>query len=145
MSSLNKVMLIGRIGQDPEIKTTQSNTSVATISIATSSRFQDAAGEWQETTEWHRVVAWGKKAEVFRDYTKKGSLVYVEGPLQTRSWEKDGVTRYTTEIKALQIVLLDSKGDGNNAGSGASKPAKSSGPNVEISSNFDDMDDDLPF
>lgn len=154
MSSLNKVMLIGRLGQDPEVRYTQSNTAVATLNIATSERYKDGNGEYQEKTEWHRVVAWGRLAEICQQYLHKGSLVYIEGPLQTRQWEDNqGQKRYTTEIKALQMTMLDSKGSGSGpqgggapaqAGSGntQSKPMSS---NVELGSNFDDMDDDLPF
>lgn len=150
MSSLNKAMLIGRLGQDPEVRYTQSNTAVATLSVATSERFKDSNGESQERTEWHRVVAWGRLAEICQQYLKKGSQVYIEGPIQTRKWDdKDGQTRYTTEIKALQMTMLDSRGTGQGAPmeqqgnqQGAAKPVSS---NVELGSNFDDMDDDLPF
>jgi len=154
MSSLNKVMLIGRLGQDPEVRYTQSNTAVATLNIATSERYKDGNGEFQEKTEWHRVVAWGRLAEICQQYLNKGSLVYIEGPLQTRQWEdKQGQKKYTTEVKALQMTMLDSKGSGGgNQGDGApSQPEKSSNQgkpmssNVELGSNFDDMDDDLPF
>ncbi len=155
MSSLNKAMLIGRLGQEPEVRYTQSNTAVATLSVATSERFKDSNGESQERTEWHRVVAWGRLAEICQQYLHKGSLVFIEGPIQTRQWEdKDGQKRYTTEIKALQMTMLDSKGDnnggGNNNNSGAGRPAanqnaKPMSSNVQLDSNFDDMDDDLPF
>lgn len=161
MSSLNKAMLIGNLGQDPEVRYTQSNTAVATLSIATSERYKDSNGEYQEKTEWHRVVAWGRTAEICQQYLSKGSKVYIEGPIQTRQWEdKDGQKRYTTEIKALQLTMLDSRGSGggnqqmgggqpqqnrgnqNQGNQGNSKPMSS---NVELDSNFDDMDDDLPF
>lgn len=146
MSSLNKAMLIGNLGADPEVRYTQSNTAVATLSIATSERFKDNNGEYQERTEWHRVVAWGRTAEICQQYLKKGSKVYIEGPIRTRSWEdKDGQKRYTTEITALQMTMLDSKGGGGDSGAPANgnsnQPLSS---NVELS-NFDDMDDDLPF
>ncbi|SMO66652.1 single-stranded DNA-binding protein [Gracilimonas mengyeensis] len=157
MSSLNKAMIIGNLGQDPEVRYTQSNTAVATLSIATSERFKDSNGEYQERTEWHRVVAWGRTAEVCQQYLTKGSKVYIEGPIQTRQWEdKDGQKRYTTEVKALRMIMLDSASGGpqgpqgggqpqqqnNNQNQPASKPMSS---NVELDSNFDDMDDDLPF
>lgn len=154
MSSLNKVMLIGRLGQDPEVRYTQSNTAVATLNIATSERYKDGNGEYQEKTEWHRVVAWGRLAEICQQYLNKGSLVYIEGPLQTRQWEDNqGQKKYTTEIKALQMTMLDSKGgsNGNQDGNKNSAPQNSNtqnkpmSSNVEIGSNFDDMDDDLPF
>lgn len=137
MSSLNKVMIIGRLGQDPEVRNTQSGTSVATMSVATSERYKDKNGEQQENTEWHRVVAWARLAEICRDYLKKGSLVYFEGTLQTRDWEdKDGVKRYTTEIKALSMQMLDSKGSGSN---GQSTPVSKPEPAKEVD------DADLPF
>lgn len=150
MSSLNKAMIIGRLGQDPDVRYTQSNTAVANLSIATSERYKDSTGEWKENTEWHRVVAWGRLAEICQEYLKKGSLVYIEGPIQTRQWEdKEGQTRYTTEIKALTMQMLDSKGSGGGgAGAGASKKADNSQPvssNVDLNENLDDIDDDLPF
>lgn len=146
MSSLNKAMIIGRLGADPDVRYTQSNTAVATMSVATTERYKDRNGELQENTEWHRVVAWSRLAEICQQYLKKGSLVYFEGPIQTREWEdKDGQKRYTTEIKALNMQMLDSRGDGggsNASGSTNNRPAKQA---VEIDDSFDDMDDDLPF
>lgn len=141
-------MIIGRLGQDPDVRYTQSNTAVANMSIATSERYKDKSGEWKETTEWHRVVAWGRTAEICQEYLKKGSLVYVEGPIQTRQWEdKEGQTRYTTEIKALQLTMLDSKKD--NAAPAPSQPqGKASEPvssSTDLDEKFDDFDDDLPF
>jgi single-strand DNA-binding protein len=153
MSTLNKAMLIGRLGQDPEVRYTQSNTAVATLSLATNERYKDSNGEWQERTEWHRVVAWGRLAEICQQYLSKGSQVYVEGPIQTREWEdREGQKRYTTEIKALTLTMLDTRGNGGNTGGmSAPKPATAaanepkSGGNIELDSKFDDMDDDLPF
>lgn len=148
MSSLNKAMIIGRLGQDPEVRYTQSNTAVANMSVATSERYKDRQGEWKERTEWHKVVAWGRTAEICQEYLKKGSQVYIEGPIQTSKWEdKDGNTRYTTEIKALTMTMLDSKGSGGGGGnpskvSNNSQPVSSS---VDLNENFDDIDDDLPF
>lgn len=146
MSSLNKAMIIGRLGQDPDVRYTQSNTAVANLSIATSERYKDKQGEWKENTEWHRVVAWGRLAEICQEYLKKGSQVYIEGPIQTRKWEdKEGQTRYTTEIKALTMTMLDSKGD--REGNVPPKPDNSQpvSSNVDLNENFDDIDDDLPF
>lgn len=147
MSSLNKAMIIGRLGADPEVRYTQSNTAVANLSVATTEKYKDRNGELQENTEWHRVVAWGRLAEICQEYLKKGSLAYFEGPIQTREWEdKDGQKKYTTEIKALSMQMLDSRGSdsggSNNAGN-ASKGKMAS--NVPIDDSFDDMDDDLPF
>lgn len=148
MSSLNKAMIIGRLGQDPDVRYTQSNTAVANMSVATSERYKDKSGEWKENTEWHRVVAWGRTAEICQEYLKKGSLVYIEGPIQTRQWEdKEGQTRYTTEIKALTMTMLDSKGSSQNGGSVPEKPenAQPVSSNVDLNDNLDDIDDDLPF
>ncbi len=154
MSSLNKVMLIGRLGQDPEVRYTQSNTAVATLNLATNERYRDSNGEYQDRTEWHRVVAWGRTAEICQQYLSKGSLIYVEGPLQTREWEDNqGQKRYTTEVKALQMTMLDSRGgNGGGMGSAPSAPANhapstSSTPDTGVNKtvNLDDIDDDLPF
>lgn len=143
MSSLNKAMIIGRLGADPDVRYTQNNTAVANMSVATSERYRDKNGEQQENTEWHRVVAWGRTAEICQEYLKKGSLVYFEGPIQTREWEdKEGQKRYTTEIKALTMQMLDSRGSDSAPSKGAAKPQPSS---VELDESFDDMDDDLPF
>jgi single-strand DNA-binding protein len=147
MSSLNKAMIIGRLGQDPDVRYTQSNTAVANLSVATSERYKDKQGEWKENTEWHRVVAWGRLAEICQEYLKKGSQVYIEGPIQTRKWEdKEGQTRYTTEIKALTMTMLDSKGEGGG-GDVPPKPDNSQpvSSNVDLNEDFDDIDDDLPF
>ena len=147
-------MLIGRLGQDPEVRYTQANTAVATLSLATNERYKDGNGEYQEKTEWHRVVAWGRLAEICQQYLRKGSLIYVEGPLQTRQWEDNqGQKRYTTEIKALQMTMLDSKGSDTGSGPATQNPGQGApadqssqmSSNVELGSNFDDMDDDLPF
>lgn len=141
MSSLNKSTIIGNLGADPEIRYTQSNTAVATLSIATSEKYKDRDGQQVEKTEWHRVVAWAKLAEVCQNYLKKGDKVYIEGPIQTREWEdKDGQKRYATEIKALNMVML-----GSGAGSGKPKqtaPAQSEPDNLP-----EDLgnDKDLPF
>ena len=146
MSSLNKAMIIGRLGQDPDVRYTQSNTAVANLSVATSERYKDKSGEWKENTEWHRVVAWGRLAEICQEYLKKGSQVYIEGPIQTRSWEdKDGQTKYTTEIKALTMTMLDSKGSGGGNVSEKPQNAQPVSSNVDLNENFDDIDDDLPF
>jgi single-strand DNA-binding protein len=143
MSSLNKAMIIGNLGADPEVRYTQSNTAVANMSVATTERFKDRNGELQERTEWHKVVAWGRTAEVCQQYLKKGSLVYFEGPIQTNEWEdKNGQKRYTTEIKALTMQMLDSRGSGPSEEGGQNRNMAST---VEIDESFDDMEDDLPF
>lgn len=152
MSSLNKAMIIGRLGDDPEVRYTQSNTAVATLSIATSERYKDKQGEQQEDTEWHRVILWDRTAEVAQEYLKKGSLVYIEGPIQTRKWEdKNGVTRYTTEIKGLTMTMLESKNSSGGGGDAVPHPGdqsqggKSVDSSVDLNEDFDDLDDDLPF
>ncbi len=140
MASLNKAMIIGRLGKDPDVRYTQSNTAVANMSIATSERYKDKSGEWKEKTEWHKVVAWGRTAEVCQEYLKKGSLVFIEGSLQTNKWEdNDGNTRYTTEIKTFRMQMLDSK-NSSNGNQGGNQPVSS---NVDL--NDEDIDDDLPF
>ena len=108
---LNKIMLIGRIGQDPELRYTQDNTPVVTLSVATSSPVKRGES-WEQETEWHRVVAWRRLAEVAEQYMRKGTLVYVEGRLKTRSWEdRDGNKRWTTEVIATDIQMLEGRGE----------------------------------
>jgi single-strand DNA-binding protein len=110
--TLNKTMLIGRLGQDPELKYTPSGVAVLTLSIATNTTFKDQSGKTTENTEWHRVIIWRKLAEIINQYAKKGSRVYVEGRLVTRSWkDKSGEKKYTTEIQAESVQLLGSKND----------------------------------
>jgi single-strand DNA-binding protein len=110
--SLNKVLLIGHLGKDPEVSYTASGVAVAKFSIATNERWKDQEGNTQERTEWHNIVAWRKLAEICGQYLKKGSKVYLEGRLQTRSWDdkNTGVKRYTTEIISDDLIMLDSKG-----------------------------------
>ena len=116
MSGVNKVLIIGRLGQEPDLKTTSGGKSVCTLNLATSEKWKDKSGNSHERTEWHRVVIWGKQAENAAKYLEKGRQVYVEGKLQTRSWEKDGVRRYTTEILASMVQYL-----GGGSGSSASR------------------------
>ena len=111
MASLNKVLLIGRLGQDPEKRVTPSGASVVNVSLATSDRFKDKTGNQQERTEWHRLVFWNRTAEIVEQYCRKGSQLYIEGTLQTRDWQdKDGNKKYTTEIMVRNMQMLDSKG-----------------------------------
>jgi len=112
---VNKVQLIGRLGQNPEFRTTQDGAELARFSLATDRHWTDSAGVKQTRTDWHQVVAWGRLAEISRDFLAKGRLVYVEGRLQTRSWEKDGVTRYTTEIVASDVQFLGGR-DASDSG-----------------------------
>ncbi len=140
-------MIIGRLGADPEVRYTQNNTALANIRVATNEKYRDSNGELQETTEWHRVVAWGRLAENCQQLLKKGSLVYFEGPIQTRSWEdKDGQKQYMTEIKALNMQVLDSRMDSGGGYESARKEELS----VNDAKEFEpgdgaDQDDDLPF
>ncbi|WP_331561080.1 single-stranded DNA-binding protein [Chlorobium sp.] len=107
---LNKVMLIGHLGNDPELRTTASGQSVGNFTVATSESFKDASGNWQDRTEWHRIVVWGKLAEICSQYLKKGRQVYIEGRLQTRSWDdsKSGEKKYATEIVCTDMQMLGS-------------------------------------
>ena len=141
MSSLNKAMIIGRLGADPEVRITQNNTTVANMSVATTERYKDKSGERQESTEWHRVVVWGKLAEICQKYLTKGSMVYFEGKIQTRQWEnKEGQKQYTTEINAQEMRMLDSRGEGNQG-----QPATGGAPASQMGDIDPDTDDDLPF
>lgn len=151
---INKVILVGNLGQDPELRYTGSGTAVCNMRLATNESYKDASGQLVEKTEWHSVVAWSRLAEICGEYLKKGSLVYFEGSLQTRSWDdKDGNTRYTTEVKAREMMMLDSRGGGGGGGgdfdqrSGSTnydqRPQRQAQPQTQ-----DDTfapDDDLPF
>ncbi len=136
--SLNKVQLIGNLGKDPELKYTPSGVAVATFSIATSESWKDQEGNQQEKTEWHNIVAWRKLAEICGEYLKKGKKVYLEGKIQTRNYEKDGIKRYVTEIVADQLIMLDG---GGGAGKGSSSTASEAAPTTSEAP----KDDDLPF
>ena len=112
---INKAILVGNLGRDPEVRYTPSGTAVANFTVATTDRWKDkTTGEMKEQTEWHRIVAWGRLGEICGEYLSKGRQVYIEGRIQTRSWEKDGVTRYTTEIVAQEMKMLGSKDSGNS-------------------------------
>jgi single-strand DNA-binding protein len=150
MASVNKVILIGNLGKDPDVRYMPSGDAITNITLATTDNWKDKNGEKQERTEWHRVAFFGKLAEIAGEYLKKGSQVYVEGRLQTRKWQdKDGQDRYTTEIVADRMQMLGSRGGGSSfevmdrdSGSSSapsSKPAKSGG------GGFDDFEDDIPF
>lgn len=115
MSSVNKVILLGRLGQDPELKYTPAGSAVCNFSLATSESYTDKAGAKQDKTEWHRVVVWGKLAELCDKYLNKGSQAFIEGNLQTRSWEnKEGVKQYTTEINARSVQFIGAKSDSDS-------------------------------
>ena len=151
--SLNKVILIGNLGADPEVRSTSNGGRVATLSLATSRRWKGRSGDLEEKTEWHRVILWNNKgsnlADVAERYCKKGDKVYVEGSVEYRSWQdKDGQTRYTTEINGRELIMLSGKGDPSDAVA----PAKAAAGSARAPESFDDFpealdaeDDDLPF
>ena len=129
--SVNKVILIGNLTRDPEVKYTPQGTAVAKIGIATNERFKDKDGQWQDRPEYHNIVAWQRLAEIAGEYLKKGSKVYIEGRLQTSSWEKDGQKHYKTEVVAGDLVLLGGRGEGGGGdeggGGGYRRSSSSSG------------------
>ena len=150
MASVNKVILVGNLGRDPETRYTTGGEAVTNVSIATTDTWKDKSGEKQERTEWHRVAFFGKLAEIAGEYLKKGSQVYVEGRLQTRKWQdKEGQDKYTTEIIADRMQMLGSRsGSGvpdapERVSAGAPAGAKSAG--APAKKNVDDFDDDIPF
>ncbi len=150
MASVNKVILIGNLGKDPETRYMSSGEAVTNITLATTETWKDKNGEKQEKTEWHRVTFYRKLAEIAGEYLKKGRSVYVEGRLETRKWtDKNGVERYTTDIIATDMKML-----GNRSGSGSfesspdqedDNPAPSQSSSAKSTGGFDDMDDDIPF
>ena len=137
MASVNKVILVGNLGRDPEVRYTQSGTPVANFTMATTDRWSDqSSGEKKERTEWHRIVVWGKQAEIAGEYLRKGRQVYVEGSLQTREWtDRDGNKRYTTEVKAQLFQMLGRRQDGEIAQGG--QAVAEPDPKIE--------EDDIPF
>ncbi|MGA7181516.1 MAG: single-stranded DNA-binding protein [Thiobacillaceae bacterium] len=152
MASLNKVLLIGNLGADPEMRYMPSGDAIANLRIATSEKYKDKNGDKQERTEWHRVALFGKLGEIAGQYLKKGSSVYIEGRIQTRKWQdKEGQDRYTTEIVATDMRMLggrsggvaemESEGGNRTASSGSHSPA----PATSGGSGFDDFADDIPF
>lgn len=151
--SVNKVILVGRLGQNPEVRYTPSGAAVANFSIATHESWMDKSGQKQERTEWHKIVVWGKQAENCAQYLAKGRQAYVEGRLQTRQWQdKDGQTKYTTEVQAQTIQFLGSSpGAGASMGAGAPRDsgANYGGPGVEPgTANGSEpafTEDDIPF
>ena len=154
MASVNKVILVGNLGKDPESRFLPDGGAVCNFSIATTDKWKDKSGEQQERTEWHRISTFAKLAEICGEYLKKGSQVYIEGRLQTRKWQdKEGHDRYTTEIVADRMQMLGSRAGGSDsmsrgepraataAPAGGGKPAAKKGGGAS----FDDMDDDIPF
>ena len=140
MASVNKVILIGNLGRDPEVRFTQGGTPVANFTMATTDRWNDPSGEKKEKTEWHRIVVWGKQAEVAGEYLRKGRPVYIEGSLQTREWvDRDGNKRYTTEVRAQRLQLLG-RADDRVAAPAGGAPTEEVG---EPAGGF--AEDDIPF
>lgn len=152
MSGINKVILIGRLGKDPEIRTFENNVKKASFTMATSEYYKDKNGNRVEQTEWHNIICWRNLAENAEKYLNKGKMIYLEGKLRTRSWEDNGVKKYTTEIEANTFTILSPKGEGsgtdsvttqveNNTGNVAQTP----GPTPTEPVYEPDMTDDLPF
>ena len=156
--SVNKVTLLGNVGKDPEIRSTPSGTMVANLTLATSDRQKDAQGNWQDRTEWHNLVAFTRTAEIVRDYVKKGSKLYIEGKIQTRSWDdkESGQKRYRTEILVNELVLLSGREEGSGGQGGYTRSSSSASsptnydqrPPAAASDDFahtEISDDDIPF
>ncbi|MGB0368505.1 MAG: single-stranded DNA-binding protein [Flavobacteriales bacterium] len=149
MAGVNKVILVGNLGADPETRTIESGAKVANFSIATSERYKDKNGNQVDKTEWHNIVMWRGLADIAERYLKKGSQVFIEGKLRTRSWDdQNGNKRYTTEVLADNMTLLGRPEGGGSQGGGAqasAAPAPAKNQVNEPSASMDDVDDDLPF
>jgi single-strand DNA-binding protein len=151
MGSVNKVILVGNLGRDAELRYTPGGAAVATLNLATTEVFKDRDGQKKEDTQWHRVILWGKTAETLQDYLTKGKQIYVEGKLQTRKWkDKDGNDKYTTEVRGDRVVLLS--GGGGSRGEGMASRSSSSSSSDEFahaeaggSGSVELTDDDIPF
>lgn len=146
MSGVNKVILVGRLGKDPEVRNLENGASVANFTMATSESYKDkTTGEKKEVTEWHNIVLWRGLAEIAAKYLHKGDMIYVEGKLRTRSWEKEGVTRYTTEVVGDNMTMLSTKRDGGSSQEyRPSAPSAGAGESRDKSAP-DNSPDDLPF
>jgi single-strand DNA-binding protein len=159
MASVNKVILVGNLGRDPEMRYMPSGDAIASFSVATTDNWKDKNGQKQERTEWHRISMFGKLAEIAGEYLKKGSSVYIEGRLQTRKWQdKEGNERQTTEVVADRMQMLGGRSSGNAYEAmededqsaapprqSAPAPSQKPAPATSTSSNFDDFEDDIPF
>jgi single-strand DNA-binding protein len=149
--SVNKVILVGNVGKDPEIKVAANGNAIATFSLATTDRTKDQAGTWTDRTEWHNLVAFQRLAEIARDYVKKGSKLYIEGRIQTRSWDdkETNQKRYRTEIVVNDLVLLSGRGDGESGGAsrsgGSSYDQRPPAHTDELVQSTEITDDDIPF
>jgi single-strand DNA-binding protein len=143
MSGVNKVILVGRLGKDPEVRNLENGAVVANFTLATSETYKDkTTGEKKEITDWHNIVLWRGLAEIAQKYLHKGDMVFVEGKLRTRSWEKDGVTRYTTEIIGDNMTMLSTKGGGSSSGEGYNTTKGNEGFSANAQTGGSD---DLPF
>jgi single-strand DNA-binding protein len=151
MASINKVIIVGNLGKDPEVRSFPDGGQIANVSIATTDKWKDKqSGEMREATEWHRVVFNGRLAEIVGQYLRKGSQVYIEGSLRTRKWtDQSGVEKYSTEIRADQMQMLGSRqesgGQQGQAPAPRPQPAQRMPTQPTAHSGFDDMDDDIPF
>ena len=144
MASVNKAILIGNLGKDPELRYTPSGQAVASFSLATSERYKDKEGNWQERTDWHNIVVWGRQGETVKEYLKKGRSCYVEGRIQTRSYDdREGNKKWVTEIIASRIQFLGGRGEGGGSSAGA--PEDMSAPASIAEPLVGEEDDDLPF
>jgi len=143
--AINKVILIGNLGQDPELRYTGNGTAVCNLRLATNESYKDQDGQLVERTEWHSIVAWSRLAEICAEYLRKGSRVYFEGSLQTRSWEdRDGNTRYTTEIKVREMMMLDNRESNGTSEASTAQRSRATEVAETVPSSFA-PDDDLPF
>ena len=145
---VNKVFILGNVGKDPEIRSTQSGMTIASFTVATADRQKDAQGNWQDKTEWHNMVAFQRTAEIVRDYVKKGTQLHIEGKIQTRSWDdkESGAKRYKTEILVNELSLLGKPGGGEGGGNRASSaPQTATTPDAADYADQGITDDDIPF
>ena len=147
MKSVNKVFLLGSVGHDPEVKVTPSGIPVGNFSLATNERFKDKSGKFQDRTEWHNIVVWARLAEIVGEFVCKGSQLYIEGKLQTRSWEdrQNGEKKYRTEIVTDDLVLLGWREKGSGAKPAASDQAKKPQTNTLAAAGAADLDSEIPF
>jgi single-strand DNA-binding protein len=150
MGSVNKVILVGNLGRDAELRYTPGGAAVATLNLATTEVFKDREGQKKEDTQWHRVILWGKTAETLQDYLTKGKQIYVEGKLQTRKWkDKDGNDKYTTEVRGDRVVLLSGGGGGGGRGGESGGDGRTTAADefshAEPGGSVELTDDDIPF
>ena len=143
--SLNKVMLIGNVGNDPDVRTTSSGKSIANMSLATTRKWKDGSGEQKEKTEWHRLTVWGKLVDVVERYVKKGDRLYVEGRIEYSESESDGQKKYWTDVNVFKMVMLGSPGAGGQGGGGRGGGFQSDSSPAADPPPISETDDDLPF